>query len=86
MPDWLIPAVGVIAIMGGVILVAIRNTRRMIDTTLARRPNPTRHEFVAMLSDDVRPETAEFLWDSIACLVAPRLTPHPTTILRTICR
>lgn len=77
MPDWLIPAVGVIAIMGGVILVAIRNTRRMIDTTLARRPNPTRHEFVAMLSDDVRPETAEFLWDSIACLVAPRLTPHP---------
>ncbi len=77
MPGWLIPTAFVIIIMGSVFFVAWRNTRRMIDTTLARRTNPTRHEFVAMLSDDVRPETAEFVWDSIASLVAPRLTPHP---------
>ena len=73
----MIPAAFVTLLMGAVFFAAWRNTRRMIDTTLARRANPARHEFVAMLSEDVRPETAEFLWDSIADVVAPRLTPHP---------
>ncbi len=77
MPDWLIPTAFVFLIMSAVLFIAWRNTRRMIDATLARRANPARHEFVAMLSDDARPETAEFLWESMVDLVAPRLTPHP---------
>lgn len=77
MPDWLIPTAFVILVMGAVFFAARHNTRRMIATTLARRANPTRDEFVAMLSEDVSPDTAEFLWNSMVDLVAPRLTPHP---------
>ena len=77
MPDWLIPATFFALVMGAVFFAAWCNMRRMIATTLARRANPTKHEFVAMLSKEVRPETAEFLWDSMIALVAPRLTPHP---------
>lgn len=77
MPDWPIPMAFFVLVMGAVFFAAWRNTRRMIDATLARRANPARHEFVAMLSEDVCPETAEFLWDSMIDLVAPRLTPHP---------
>jgi len=76
-PDWLIPTLGTAIIMGGVILFATRNTRRMIARTLERRPNPTEAEFVAMLSDDVRPGVAMFLWETMVPYLEPKLTPHP---------
>jgi hypothetical protein len=49
----------------------------MISNTLARRENPTRDEFVAMLGGDVSPATAEFLWDTMIPYLMPKLTPHP---------
>jgi len=77
MPDWLIPAAITIVIMGGVLLVAVRNTRNMVARTRARRPNPTEAQFMAMLSADVRPEVAAFLWETMLPYLKPKLTPHP---------
>lgn len=77
MPDWLISTAVVILFIGGVFLIGTRNTRRMVARTLARRPNPSEAEFVAMLSEDVRPEVAVFLWETMAPYLEPKLTSHP---------
>lgn len=76
MPGWVLPASFASAFVAGLILVACRYTWRMIRRTKARRPNPSRTEFVALLSRDVRPETAEFLWERMAFLL-PAIAPHP---------
>src|SRR5690242_15870024 len=50
----------------------------MVARTRQRRPNPTESEFVAMLSREVNPETAEFVWFAmIEYLERWQLTPHP---------
>jgi hypothetical protein len=77
MPDWLIFSAVVMLFIGGVFVVASRNTRRMVARTLARRPNPTEAEFMAMLGGDVRPEVAAFLWETMIPYLEPKLTPHP---------
>src|SRR3546814_14559302 len=43
----------------------------------ARRPNPTREEFVALLSEDAGPDIAIFLWTELTPHWKPGLTPHP---------
>jgi hypothetical protein len=60
----------------GLFAVLYRKVWRMIARTKARRANPSRREFVALLSRDVRPETAEFLWEQMAFLL-PTVAPHP---------
>lgn len=76
MPGWLLPAAVAGLVVLGVAAVAYRNTWRMVQRTKSRRPNPSRTEFVAMLSHDVRPRTAEFLWEQMAFLL-PTVAPHP---------
>ena len=76
MPDWAIPAAFAGVVVIGLFGIAYRNTWRMVQRTKTRRPNPSRSEFVASLSRDVRPETAEFLWDQMAFLL-PTIAPHP---------
>jgi hypothetical protein len=50
----------------------------MVERTRGRRPNPSEREFVALLSRDVNPETAEFVWFAIIeYLERWQLTPHP---------
>ncbi|MGZ5822062.1 MAG: hypothetical protein ACXWI1_11340 [Croceibacterium sp.] len=50
----------------------------MVARTRARRANPTQDEFIAMLSHDVNPETAEFVWFAmIEYLQRWQLKPHP---------
>ena len=60
-----------------VIWRAVRNTRKMVEQTLKRRPNPTEAEFLAEMSPEISRPTAAFLWETIAPYVAPKLTPHP---------
>lgn len=43
----------------------------------ARRPNPAREEFVALLADDCEPDVADFLWGALAAYWKPGLAPHP---------
>ncbi|MDE2435188.1 MAG: hypothetical protein KGM49_02905 [Sphingomonadales bacterium] len=66
-----------LVVLALIIWRATRNTRSMVDQTLARRPNPTREEFLAELAPSVSPATAIFLWDTILPYVTPALTPHP---------
>ena len=77
MPGWLIAASLVALVVAvGLFLVLCRKVWRMIGRTRARRPDLTRAEFVASLNRDVRPETAEFLWERMAFLL-PTVAPHP---------
>lgn len=54
-----------------------RKWKRDASALAARRPNPTRAQFVALLSEDAGTDIAEFLWDELAPYWAPDLTPHP---------
>lgn len=77
MREWLLPTVFAGSCFVAYVAIAIRNTRRQVARTLARRANPTRDEFLSRMLPDVSLETAEFLWDSASRCLTPRLTPHP---------
>jgi hypothetical protein len=74
--EWLIAAsiAGLAVVV--LLLVFFRHVWRMVQRTKARRPNPSRTEFIDLLRVDVRPETAEFLWERMAFLL-PTVAPHP---------
>lgn len=55
--------------------------RRAHQRVAARRPNPTRQEFLAMMREDCSVEVAEFLWAQTLSYVEPRLTPHADDLL-----
>jgi hypothetical protein len=63
--------------LGLVLWRAVHNSRKMVERTLARRPNPSEAEFMATMSGHVRVQTAAFLWETILPYVAPKLTPDP---------
>jgi hypothetical protein len=78
LPDWLVPSLLAAGFIAVLFAKAHRNTQRMVARTRQRRPNPTESEFVAMLSREVNPETAEFVWFAmIEHLERWQLTPHP---------
>lgn len=80
LPDWFVATIFVGTFLITLFAAAWRNTKRQIMRTLAKRPNPTRAEFVSMMASSVSMEASEFLWDSaIPCLElnAPLLSPHP---------
>ena len=76
-PGWIIPAFFCAGFIGILCAIATRNTRREIERTLARRANPTKEEFLAMMASDTSPDAAEFLWETSRIYLEPRLTPHP---------
>lgn len=51
--------------------------KRQASGLAARRGNPTRDEFVVLLTDDCEPDVAAFLWGALAVYWKPGLTPHP---------
>ena len=73
---WSIAAAIAVLLAIGLFLFFFRKVWRMVQRTKARRPNPSRDEFVALLSREVRPETAAFLWQRMAFLL-PTVSPHP---------
>lgn len=77
LPDWLIATIVVVGGLAVTFGFAWRNTKRQIASTLARRPNPTREEFLAQMGLEVSPAAAEFLWDTALTYLEPKLTPHP---------
>lgn len=77
MNSWWGAAAFIAAIFALITVVGNRQWNRKAATLRARRPNPTRDEFVALLSDDAEAGTAEFLWDELASYWKPGLTPHP---------
>ena len=73
----LMPWAFALAVLSLVIWRAIRNTSKMVERTLERRPNPTKEEFLTGMTSDVSPTTSNFLWETILPYVAPKLAPHP---------
>lgn len=76
-PEWLAMTLfvgGFLAIIGA---IAWRNSSRQIKRTKARRPSPTRDQFMLMMEPEVTEQTATFLWDTAIVYVEPWLTPHP---------
>lgn len=77
LPDWLFPTIFVVVSLGVWFGFAWWNTRKQQDRLLARRPNPTKAEFAALMVDDVNEVSTEFLWDTVLCYLQPNATPHP---------
>ena len=76
-PEWLFQLLFVTAFIAIVGAVAWRNTSRQIAGTRAKRPSPSREEFLDMMVPEVSRGSAEFLWDTAVEYLQPRLTPHP---------
>lgn len=77
MPGWLLPTGFVVCGLAVWFAVAFRNTRSQIAATKARRPNPSRDEFIEMMASDCPEYVAVFLWETAMPYLAPHLTPHP---------
>ena len=76
-PAWLAETLFLIVFFGLIGGWAWRNTSKTINATLAKRPNPTKEQFIGLMQEDVRVETAEFLWETIIVYLEPKLSPHP---------
>ena len=77
MPEWLCATLFVTTGVAIVYAFAWRNTKRQIPATLAKRPNPTRAEFLTAMQTNVSPDAAEFLWETALPYLEPRLALHP---------
>ncbi len=51
--------------------------KRRVTALAARRHNPTRDEFIALLAGDCEADVADFLWKQLADSWLPQATPHP---------
>ncbi len=78
LPEWLFATLFVIIGVTIAFAFAWRNTKRQVAATNARRPNPTRQDFMALMASDVSEETSEFLWETASFYCHDLgLTPHP---------
>jgi hypothetical protein len=76
-PEWLEKTVLVLAFLSAWIAIGFWLHRRGQRELAAKRPNPTRLDFVAMLSSEVDVDIAEWLWEQAQPYYDP-LTPTPT--------
>lgn len=74
---WLIAGCVAAIGIGWLWIAAKRAYERVAALLLARRPNPSREEFIAMLAGDVSAETAGWFWQTLQVYYQPLLTPHP---------
>ena len=77
MSQWLFGSLFAVGTMGLAYVMFRRRRKRGVLTLLARRQNPTREEFIALMIGDVSPETAVWMWDTVRLYTEPDLMPHP---------
>lgn len=77
MSEWLGALLVVTPIIATIFVVSKRQWKRNVQALLARRPNPTRVEFVELLSHDVPQDIAEWMWETVSFYTRPLLSPHP---------
>ena len=77
MPEWL--AAGIFVVAAAVLWLTFAHWRigRAHKRVAARRPNPTKQEFLTSMADDCSAEAAQFVWDQSLVYIKPKLTPHP---------
>jgi hypothetical protein len=76
LPEWLFATLFVAVGLGGWLGLGFLLHRRGRKRLAAKRPNPTRDQFIAMLVADVDADIAAWLWDQALPYYDP-LTPHP---------
>lgn len=76
MPEWLAVTLWVVAALAAVLAYSAWKHRRQLRKLVAKRPDPTHDEFVAMLAGSVDLEIAEWMWDTLTIYYRPH-TPHP---------
>lgn len=82
-PEWLAATSFVVAALTIWLGLGFWLRRRAFERVAARRPNPTKAEFLTMMAQDCSLEAAQFMWEQALPYVAPRLTPHPDDLLTT---
>jgi len=75
-PEWLALAIWVIGALSIWLAVGFFMHKRGQQRLAAKRANPTRAAFVAMLASDIDPDIAEWFWEQLQPYYIP-LTPHP---------
>ena len=75
-PEWLAVTLFVVGGLALWLAVGCVVHRKAHQRLAARRPNPTREEFLALMGQDVDPDIAEWMWDQLQVYYNP-LTPHP---------
>ena len=76
LPEWLAVTLFVLVWLGGWLGLGFVLHRRGRQRLAAKRPGPTREEFIALLANDADADIAAWLWDQALPYYDP-LTPHP---------
>lgn len=77
LPEWLAQTVFVGISVAIWLAIAWRKMSKQMRATQARRPSPSREEFLEIMMPDADREVAEFLWQKAIFYLEPHLTPHP---------
>lgn len=75
-PEWLAMTLfvgGALTVWLAIGFALLRKAQRRL---AAKRANPTRDEFLALMGQDVDPDIAVWMWDRLQVYYTP-LTPHP---------
>lgn len=77
--DWVIAVPFAVIFLIIILVIGWRNTQRQIAQTVARRPNPSREEFLALMAPDVSLIATEFLWENSIEMLSlfKGIGPHP---------
>lgn len=76
LPEWLVLVLWLAVGLSAYLTLSFYFHRKAHRRLAQKRPNPTREEFLAWMSEDVDSEIAEWMWDSLQVYYTP-LTPHP---------
>lgn len=76
LPEWLAVTLFVLMVLGGWLALGFVLHRRGHRRLAAKRPGPTREQFIAQLADNADADIAAWLWDQALPYYDP-LTPHP---------
>ena len=75
-PKWLAVTLLVVGGQSARLVVGGLIHRKAHRRLAAKRPNPTRDEFLGLMKQDVDPDIAAWMWDQLQVYYSP-LTPHP---------
>jgi hypothetical protein len=84
-PEWLALTLFVLVGFAAYLTYGYHSLRKARRRLSARRPSPTREEFIALLADDVDDDVAHWLWETALFYYEP-LAPHPNDHLITDAR
>jgi len=76
LPEWLLVLLWVVATLSIWLVIGLLVRRRAFHRLAAKRPSPTRQQFLELMRGDVDIDIAEWMWDNLQVYYTP-LAPHP---------